>query len=641
MDKLSVNNENYLTGSLVNDLLVQISTFENPDLDFVVDLEAGVPAELVGDASKIKKILWHLINNGFKYSKEGGVYVHLHPIKRDYGINLLIEVKDTGMGMDDDEIEHIYEQFYQAQSGRTTVVGGLGLGIPIVNGFVKAMGGVMAIESDLGEGTTVRVSIPQQVAEGEPCISVKNRENCVAAGFLGFMTTGHPRVREFYMEMIGHLVEGLNVPFHRVQSRKDLEKLLETKKISHLFVGTGEYLENREYIDSLADKLNVAIVKDRGFNESVGKGLSLLPKPFYGVQVANFLNQAFKEYSEDLSEEKVIFPDVRALVVDDEPMNLMVARGILEGYGMKVSTVLSGFEAIEACDRNDYDIVFMDHMMPEMDGVEAMKRIRVNASKSKKELCIVALTANAISSAKEMFLSEGFDGFIPKPIEITEFERVLRRVLPKSLIAYTKVEKQLIDSPDDDGSINSAAKDGEEASGASVSDKVTAQKKAESADSGKDRITEKYLPIIQCGVDAAKGIKYCNKDEEFYDQLLAEYAKNRDKKINELRGYYNSENWNDYSIRVHAIKSTSKMIGALQLSEMAKELEDASKEGDKERIAARHPVFMPEYSALLYEISNLLDLDKKEDPGDGDADDDQEDVLEFGPEDGDILEFTP
>ncbi|MCR5282501.1 MAG: response regulator [Lachnospiraceae bacterium] len=601
MDKLSVNNETYLMGSLVNDVLVQLGNVDTYDLDFVMDLESGVPAELTGDASKIKKILWHLISNGFKFTKEGGVYVHLYPIRREYGINLVIEVRDTGVGIDDDEIEHIYEQFYQSDASRARTVGGLGLGIPIVNGFVKALGGVMAIESDQGEGTTVRVSIPQSVVEDTPCISIQNKEGCVVAGFLGFMTTGHPKIREFYMEMIGHLVEGLNVPFHRVQSRQDLEELIRTTRISHLFVGTGEYLENKEYIDSLVTTINVAMVKDRDYSGSVGAGISLLPKPFYGVQIANFLNQDLKDHTADLGEEKILFTGVRSLVVDDEPMNLLVARGIFEGYGMQVDTVLSGMEAIEACEETDYDIVFMDHMMPEMDGVEAMKRIRINISRSKKEICIVALTANAISSAKEMFLSEGFDGFIPKPIEITEFERVMKRVLPKALITVVPKEVQSL-----------------------VAEPVQKEKPRQGR--------SKYDPVKEQGTDVEAGLRYCKNDEEFYDQLLAEYAKNDTKKTDELNRYLDNENWQDYSIRVHAVKSTSKMIGAMELSEMAKRLEDASKKADADRVRAEHPAFIKRYAALLSAISTVVGGASESTLVQTQEKEDESEILEFAPE---------
>ncbi|MBR6148696.1 MAG: response regulator [Lachnospiraceae bacterium] len=594
MDKLSVTKESYMIASLVNDLLVQLSFTNDYGLDLVVDMEAGIPSELIGDSSKIKKILWHLIGNGYKYTDKGGVYVHIYPVEREYGINLILEVKDTGIGMDDDEIDHIYDKFYQSDSNNVRVVGGLGLGIPIVNGFTKAMGGVIVIESEPGEGTTVRVSIPQTVTDSAPCISVRDKENCVVAGFLGFMTTGHPKIREYYMEMIAHLVSGLGVSFHRVESREHLEKLVEETKITHLFVGTGEYLENRNYIESLAEKMNVAVVADRGFDVETDQKIAILAKPFYGTQVANFLNHSFEDSTES-GEEVMTCPGIKTLVVDDEPMNLWVAKGIFETYGMVVSTADSGQEAIDMCEIADFDIIFMDHMMPGMDGVEAMKRLRANAQKKNKELCIVALTANAISSAKEMFLSEGFDGFIPKPVEITELERVLKRVLPKSAIQFERKADN-----------NLPASDQKE------------EKKQES---------DAFEILERIGVDTMQGLSYCQKDKNFYCQLLLEYAKNSEEKIKNLQNYYANNDWEDYSIRTHAVKSTSKMIGAIGLYDTARFLEEASKNKDIDEINRKHDEFMIRYTKLMNIINELFakDADSKNEEDD--------DILEFEPAD--------
>ena len=623
MGKLTVTRETYMINSLVNDLLVQLSFTEDYGLELVIDMDPLIPASLVGDASKIKKILWHLIGNGYKFTRAGGVYVHIYPVKRDYGINLVLEVTDTGVGMSDAEIERAYEKFYQSDSGKTRTAGGLGLGIPIVNGFTKAMGGVIAIESDEDEGTTVRVSIPQEVDDASPCISVKDRENCIVVGYLGFMTTGHQGVREFYMKEITNIAKGLGVAFKRVQSRDELERIIASEKVTHVFIGTGEYLENRDYIDQIAQEMNVAVVTDIDFHGEVGHSVSLLPKPFYGGQIANFLNHAFDGANAN-ADERMTCPGLKVLVVDDEPMNLLVARGIFETYGMIVSTASGGREAIEMCSNEDYGIVFMDHMMPEMDGVEAMKRIRLNASRMRKEICIVALTANAISSAKEMFMSEGFDGFIPKPIEITEFERVLKRVLPKSAIVYERVAAE-------EGHASGTAP----AKGSVITAGLDVKKDAPELQSGK------YSTLTKCGVDISQGLRYCNNDEEFYCQLLKEYAKNPADRIRELKTLYDMENWHDYSIKVHAIKSTSKMIGAMTVSDMAKQLETLSKKEDEPEVRKLHPVFLPAYEELLRAICESMGIEIKAEAGEESSASSEEDVLEFVPDDAEVLEFTP
>jgi len=615
MDKLSVSREVYMISSLINDVLTQLSLTEEYGLGLIVDMESRIPAELIGDAEKIKKILWHLITNGYKFTREGGVFVHIYPIKREYGINLILEVKDTGVGIAEDEMDHIYEGFYQSDSGHTRTAGGLGLGLSIVNGFVKAMSGVMTVESKPGEGTCVRVSIPQEVEDPGPCLSVRDKENCSVAGFLGFMTTGHASVREYYMEMITHLVIGLAVPFQRVQSIAELDKLISSTHISHLFVGTGEYLENRAYIDALKDSMNVAIVMDRDFRGEISPGLTPLPKPFYGGQVANFLNHAF-DAGVFHSAERMVCPGLKVLVVDDEPMNLLVARGIFEAYEMEVSTASGGEESIRMCEDNDYDVVFMDHMMPGMDGVEAMKRIKSYAARTDKDITVIALTANAISSAKEMFLSEGFDGFVPKPIELSELERVLKRELPKDAIEYRKIEDS-----------SYLARSG-----------VRIQNPAEPAEPDSADLSSWMSSLNSGGIDTARAIKYCAGDQEFYKQLLTEYASDKDEKISNLHRMYASADWENYKIRVHAVKSTSRMIGAEDLSEMAYKLEQAAGDKDTSVIDSVHPGFMDKYAYILGIITDAM---KRSDPASDSASDNGEDAFEAEEDQDGVFEFDP
>ena len=596
MKKVVANNENYMISSLVNDLLTKLNLVDDFGLDLVVDIDPEIPSVLIGDENKIKRILWHLIRNGFKFTKEGGVYMHLYPIVRDYGINLVIEIKDTGIGMTEEEVDNIYEKFYQVDSGMTRIMGGLGLGIPIVNGLTKAMGGVLTINSTPGEGTSVKVSIPQKVNDSRPAIYVADHEKCVVAGFLGFVSTEHPKIREYYMEMISHISNGLSVTFYRVQSRKDLSKLLDSTKITHLFVGSGEYRENKDYIDMLSRHMNVALVVERDFVGDTGLNITLIPKPFYGNQVANFLNHVFVEERVD-SKEIITFPGVKALVVDDEHMNLIVAREIFNAYKMNITTASGGEEAIKLCEQYDFNIVFMDHMMPGMDGVEAMRIIKQNAVRDDKEIIVVALTANAISSAREMFMVEGFDGFVPKPIEMDDLERVLKRVLQKYMVVYTK--------PIDDDKNSSEEK--EEHTGSKQIVSIESKKQPEPQPATALENINPFDTLKDIGVDTDYGLDYCGGDKEFYQELLLDYADKRESKLQEIESYFEQKDYKNYEIRVHGIKSTSKLIGAFDLSEKAKFLEGAAKNQDQKAIEENHSILVIQYSKLMNTISELLE----------------------------------
>ena len=138
----------------------------------------------------------------------------------------------------------------------------------------------------------------------------------------------------------------------------------------------------------------------------------------------------------DGGSETPLFKGVKALIVDDEPMNLVVATSLFREYDMIIETAPSGREAIKKYRDNDYDVIFMDHMMPEMDGVEAMKLIKASARDLDREIKVIALTANAVSGAREMFIREGFDGFIAKPINTADFERTMLKILPSEKISY-------------------------------------------------------------------------------------------------------------------------------------------------------------------------------------------------------------
>ena len=598
MNRLTVSSDRYMITSVVNDLLSELRYSDESKLDLVLDLDPLVPAELTGDASKIKKILWHLITNGLKFTRSGGVCVRIYAKHRDYGINLVMEITDTGAGMTEQELERVYEKFYQSDSGRSRAAGGLGLGIPIVDGFAGAMNGFLHLESTPGDGMTARVSIPQEVADPAPCIAVTDKEHVFAAGFLGFQTTSDQRVKNFYMEMIEHLVAGLGIVFHRVISREELEKLIGKCHITHLFVGTGEYLDHKAYIDSLVSTLHVILVEDRNFTGTIGSEIARLSKPFSGMQVAHYLN-SFAFASDTPDRGRMTCPGVRVLVVDDDPMNLLVARGIFETYGMLVSTAESGPASVSMCRNEAFDIIFMDHMMPGMDGVEAMKQLRQEAEKRGQTLCIVALTANASSSAKEMFLSEGFDAFLPKPIELLELERILRAILPEQSIVYESQKPQ-----------------------------TPAPQEVKPSD--------RFCDLREYGVDVEAGIRYCQNEEAFYLRVLAEYGKDAENKLDTLDRLLREQNWKEYAVRVHAVKSTSKMIGAEALSEQAKALEAAAKAGDGDTVTEQHAAFRDDYGRLLELIGSLTG---EPSASDGTA-------LEFAPsgsssEDDEVMEFAP
>ena len=588
--RIKVSEETYVVSSLVNDIITGNRLLEGENsLELIFDVDAGIPSALLGDGRKIKKILKHLIDNAIKFTNKGGVYVRIYALHKEYGINLCIRVSDTGIGIDEEDLGKITERFYKSNRGRNQRAGGLGLGLPIVYGMVTAMGGFMQIESTAGSGTTVSVSLPQKVADDAPSMKVEKRENLCLACFLRQEKYEVPEVRNYYNETITHMVQSLEISMHRVFSIEELKRLTAMYQLTHLFIGKEEYEESKGFFEGLDKSIEVIVVADDTFVLPEESRLRLLRKPLYSLPVANILNAG--AVKKDVFEEKyMICPGLRVLVVDDEPMNLMVAEGIFKDYQMKVKTAQSGKEAIELCKTEDFDLIFLDHMMPEMDGVETLKRLRKLYTDSGRTLTVIAFTANAVSGAKEMFLQEGFDEFVSKPIEYVELERVLRKVLPKSSIKFVDKNYRM--------NINAQNREAQE------------DKSVEAQSMEGYSIEDKMLCLEKKGINTQSGIQYCAGSMEFYEEMLITFARDTAEKAVEINDFYRQEDFENYRIRVHALKSTAKMIGADSLSEMAKKAEAAAKDLDADYIKAHHGALLTEYHEIEQCILDIFEAGK-------------------------------
>ncbi len=260
----------------------------------------------------------------------------------------------------------------------------------------------------------------------------------------------------------------------------------------------------------------------------------------------------FRESISFLGNEEEIWtaPAASALLVDDNQMNLDVLVGMLCGTKMQLETAANGEEALLRMRQKEYDIILMDHMMPVMDGVEALHKMK------EENLCqgkpVLVLTANAVGDARERYLQEGFDDYLSKPVIYRQLLAKVKQYLPERLFAEETQAKGL----------------------------------------------------FEC-LDKEVGLQYCCGSEEFYREMLQSYLKNS--RLDEIRTHFTDEKWEDYRIAVHALKSTSLSIGAKELSEAAKELESAAKEGRISEIKANHATVMADYERLLFLLKEELD----------------------------------
>lgn len=588
--KIRVSEEPYMISSLVNDIITGnrlLMREDGPELIF--DMDAKIPSVLIGDAKKIKKILKHLIDNAIKYTKKGGIYIRIYTMDKPYGVNLCIRVCDTGIGIEKEDLAKITDKFYKTEGGKSRRAGGLGLGLSIVHGMVAAMEGFMQMESTVDRGTMVSISIPQKISDETPVMMIEDRLDLCIGCFLRAEKFEVPRVREYYNEMISHLSSGLDIPLHRVPGMDELEKLTAAQPLTHLVIGKEEYRENPSYFEKIEEKkIEVILVAGDDFALPAGSKIRVFRKPFYSYALVSFLNAGRNGRQDGFQKKHMVCRNVKTLVVDDEPMNLLVAKEIFRGYEMEVETAGGGPEAIEACGKQDFELIFLDHMMPGMDGVETLKKLRKMQADTGRIFTIVAFTANAVSGAREMFLREGFDEFISKPIENSELEHVLKKVLPKASIRYIedcgKTDETGHENPQDENL-------------------PYAEEKCIRENPEEDRMSA----LQKAGIHTDSGLRYCRDDAEFYMELLGQFARNSAKKQEEIELFFAQRDFDNYRIAVHALKSTAKMLGADALSEMALQAEAAVKNHDEKFIAEHHEELMDEYRNAVQAISHVID----------------------------------
>ena len=288
-------------------------------------------------------------------------------------------------------------------------------------------------------------------------------------------------------------------------------------------------------------------------------------------------------------------PEAIILFVDDTRINLTVAVNLLKNTKMKIDTATSGEEAVTMASKTRYDVIFMDQRMPGMNGTEAFHKIQETENGLSKDVPVICLTADAVIGAKERYLSEGFADYLTKPIDNFALEKLLMKYLPED-----KVEL--------------------------VNEEITEISEDEST------VEEAFAVLRSVGIEPRAGLKYCQDDVFFYRAVLAEYAYGELEKAHNLQKSYEAENWHDYSIYIHSLKSSSKMIGASALSVRAAKLEAAANIADTGTIRTEHDTMMEEYEELSAVIRSFVPKSA--------TDPENDDIKEFSPSD-DIMEFLP
>ena len=256
--------------------------------------------------------------------------------------------------------------------------------------------------------------------------------------------------------------------------------------------------------------------------------------------------------------ESFIAPDAKILVVDDSDMNLFVVENLLKKTKIQITRSMSGKDCLEKLTEHHYDVVFLDHMMPEMDGIETLERSKTLENSKNLETPIIALTANAISGVREMFLSKGFNDYLSKPVDSKALERMLQKYLPPEKIIDMDEE-----SPSEEISENTSGS--EEIAESTQSEEI----------SKNDDVTPKEVQNSKQNIDYELGMQYCGGMEEMYKEFVKMFCDKKAENQEKLQKALDDENWQNYTTFIHALKSGALSVGGKILSDEAKALEMA------------------------------------------------------------------
>ena len=585
--ELELSDEIYETMSLFYDICsIAKIQLGGKELEFQVDINPSLPMSLKGDVVRLKQIILNLLSNAIKYTEHGEIVFKADFVETNQGIDLSVSVRDSGIGIKEQDIEQLFHAFEQIDSKRSRSYNGTGLGLAISKEIVTLMGGELKFESTYGKGSHFYFTVPQVVEEEAPSVEIKDKEKINMGIFVE---------NEGVKRTVINTARQLGLTYKEITDKKSLEEELE-KGINHLFLECKKSNDTLEILKKIPKGMRILMQEEACLKEYEQFSVGVVKLPIHSMSLAVVLNNeknGREMYEQEISTNSRRFqaPEAKILIVDDNAVNLKVAAGLLRPYGMQIDTAISGEESVQKIIDNKYDLVLMDHMMPEMDGIEATKIIRQQGGEYYKNLPIIALSANAVHGAQQMFKEAGMNDFVPKPIEMRFLAGKLLKWLPEEKIKELQTEN-----------------------------KGTEER-------GKTKETQPVdLDSIE-GLDKNIGLSYVADDEELYHEVLMEFADEADMRAEEIEQFLVEGNLSNYVIRVHALKSLAKTIGATELSELAKELEDRGTVEDMEIVYEKTPGLLKDYRELGKKLREYGKQKKGENPADNDEAEESEQVL--------------
>lgn len=505
--KMEIIPVKYDVASTINNLVHSISErAKQKSLEFEVLVDEKIPSILLGDDVRLSQVIMNLLTNAVKYTEKGKVTLSIRIGAKDGDfIYLDVRVKDTGIGIKEEDMGKLFESFERLEEKRNRNIEGTGLGMSIVTKLLGMMDSELKVSSVYGKGSEFSFRIRQSIIDPQP-------------------------IGDYSL---------------RLEKSKQM-----TENLTHVYA-----------------------------------------------------------------------PKASVLVVDDNDMNRKVIRNLLKINGIVPDQAASGLEAMDKIASRFYDIVFLDHMMPHMDGIETLKLLR-EKNMIPQGMTVIALTANAVVGARETYLEAGFDDYLSKPVEVEKLEEKIAKYLPQEYVTWKskEVEQDTVQEEVLEFAPQGEAKEEIlefQPQGQDEAEVLVFEPQMESEDEilefaptekqkgslSKDEILTKVQAL---GIETEAGLCYCAGDKAFYIEMLQDFTNSFQDKFGNLQNFFEGKEWIQYETAVHALKSNLKIIGAMELSENARLLEFAAKELNAAYLELNHASFLQEYQTLAEKLVKII-----------------------------------
>jgi PAS domain S-box-containing protein len=548
--KLEIVPAEYDLASLFGDACNIMRAKMDSSISFFAHIDSGLPSRLVGDETRVRQVLLNLLNNAAKYTKAGHVSFALTGRRDGGSLELEATVSDTGIGIKPEDMERLFGKFTRLDSAKNRSVEGTGLGLAITSNLCAMMGGEIGVESEYGTGSTFTARLPQGVARDAPLARLDSPGDCRALVY---------EARPAHLASIEAALRSLGVPYASVSAPQEFRDGLSGGGFRFALAPRRLFESAGPDVLTLSPATEVFVLLEFGEPPPPGAA-GTMPLPVSSISIANaFGHRPALGGKPEAKFEHFTAPGARVLVVDDIPTNLAVMEGLLAPYQLRADTCTSGEESVRLAQAASYDIIFMDQMMPGMDGVEAMERIR-GLGGGNASAPIIALTANAVYGVREALLERGFSDYISKPVDLKRLHAALAAWLPKG-----KQSSSAAPAPPPEGA-----------------------------------------PFDVEGGDTSAGGRNVGGKADNYLKALKAYSRDASDRLSSLPAALASGDLRAFGIGAHALKSASANIGAKALSEMAGALEAACARGDAAFVEARAGEFLDSLRRASSAISSAL-----------------------------------